>query len=141
MQPRKNKNEEDKLCAAFVKELRQLIAYHQVNSPESFRFWHNDNGQRAGRDQQARMIAGARAKRLGVSKGLLDYSFLWRDAQGTPFYGELEAKTSTGDLTPEQEERIAYLQRERIPCGEFRSVQQGLLLMQQWGIIKPGAVI
>jgi len=135
------KQSEKKMCREFVKVLRQYVQYNQIARPESFRFWHNDNGQRAGNDEHARMLAGKEAKDLGVMRGLYDYTFLWRDAQGTPWMGFLEAKTDIGELTKEQEEFRAYCNREGIPNAEFRSVPQGLKYLQRWGIFKEGVII
>lgn len=128
--------EEKKMCREFVRTLRDYVRYGLVVRPESFRFWHNDNGQRAGSDRLARAIAGKEAKDLGVMRGLYDYTFLWRDEAGTPFIGFLEAKTDEGTLTEEQEGFRAYCIREKIPNAEFRAVDQGIRILKSWGVLK-----
>lgn len=131
---------EDELCRAFIKELDALLLYNQINNPESFKIWHNDNGQRAGSDL-SRKIAGKRAKLMGGLKGLPDYTLLWRDAKFTPFTGFLEAKTKEGEATKEQEDFIRYCHRENIPIAIFRTVPQAFRIMQEWGIIKETAIL
>ena len=137
---RKSRNLEDQLCASFFKSVQSLLMYNQIVNPETFKIWHNDNGQRAGRDKTARMIAGARAKRMGVMRGLLDYETIWRDLDGVRKHGFLEAKVGSNGLTDEQEDFFAFCNEENIPCAMFKTVSSGLHIMQQWGIIKPTAI-
>lgn len=132
---------EAKMCKAFVRQLEDLIQYGQIARPASFRYWHNDNGQRAGKDFKARAIAGKEAKALGVMCGLYDYEFLWRDASDVPFMGFLEAKSDTGELTPEQEDFRRFCIAEKIPNGEFRTPLQGLRILQSWGVFKEGVIL
>lgn len=129
------------MCTAFMKAVRGLELHCQIVNPDSFCILHIPNGQRAGQDESARAIAGAYDKRLGAMRGAPDYLLLWRDAEGIPFVGFLEAKSKTGELSAEQEKFRAFCFRESIPFAEFRSVEQGLKLMQQWGIIKDKVVI
>lgn len=132
---------EKTMCKAFKRAVDDCIRYNQIAKPESFRFWHNDNGQRAGSDTQARAIAGKEAKELGVMRGLYDYTFLWRDAAGMPFIGFLEAKTDKGELSPEQEEFRKYCINENIPNAEFRTITQGLRILRDWGVLKEGVIV
>lgn len=138
---RQPNHSEDEICAAFVRALLDLERYHQIVNPESFMWYHIPNGQRAGGNVTARAIAGARDRRLGARRGVPDYCFHWRDAEGTPWIGYLEAKSSEGSLSPEQKAFSRYCEREQIPFAVFRTMQHGLRILQQWGIIKPEAII
>lgn len=132
---------ETKMCKAFVKELLDYVQYNLIARPDSFRFWHNDNGQRAGKDYVARAIAGKEAKALGVMCGLYDYTFLWRSVSNVPFIGFLEAKSDDGELSPDQEKFRKYCIDENIPNGEFRTPIQGLRILKSWGVFKESVII
>lgn len=153
------------MCRAFVDALRDLQLYHQIINPDSFLWYHIPNGQSADEGAffgflfkicpqlrtfkdvlhkallYARKIAGAKDKALGAMPGVPDYFFMWRDSENTPFIGYLEAKSKTGELSKEQGKFRAYCMRESIPYAEFRDHIQGLKILQEWGVIKEGAIL
>lgn len=131
---------EHQMCRQFVLSLKTLITANQINNPESFMWFHIPNGQTAGSSKIARIAAGKRDKAIGARAGVADYEFIWRNEYGNQF-GFLEAKYGTNGLQENQRLFRDYCDNNDIPFAVFKSVDSGLRILQEWGIIKQGVQI
>lgn len=127
------------MCRQFVISLNKLITANQINNPESFMWYHIPNGQSAGRSEIARMVAGKRDKAIGARAGAPDYCFHWKNSLMS--VGYLEAKHGKNGLQDNQKTFRDWCDNNLIPYAVFRSVDEGLQILQDWEIIKKGVTI
>jgi len=118
-------------CEAFAKRMGLLENLGQLTHPLLWK--HNDNGQRAGKDTGARIRAGARAKRMGVQRGVPDYDFIWFD--GSAKVGCMEFKAPDGKLTKEQRDYAAKCGMMGIPFAVVRTAEDGISVLKEWGAV------
>lgn len=125
---------EDALCKAFVRNIEQrrglglclpLVYFHITN----------EQPRQKGGNSTAAAIIGRRLKDMGRRSGVSDYEFLWRGPLGLEV-GFLEAKMPGNYPTENQQAFFQDCKRLNIRTGVFRSVQEGLRILQDWGVLK-----
>jgi len=104
------------MCCAFVTQLDRLIAYDK--KLKGLKYYHIPNGGfRNARE-------GAKFKRMGVKKGVLDY-FVARAAKG--FHGlYIEFKWGKNKLTTEQKDFIRDVEMENYKTVCVYSIKDGI---------------
>lgn len=126
---------EDALCEAFHKNLLQR---RDLGMLRPCVFFHIANQQvQTGKNSAAHMRMGAKMKRMGKRAGVLDYEFIWKDQFGATRIAFLEAKMPSKSPSKEQQDFMEDCKALGIPVAVFRSVQEGLRHLEDWGLIKP----
>lgn len=74
--------------------------------------------------------AAAIARAAGLITGASDYLFLWDGGSGV-----LEAKSTTGSLTPSQKDWRDWCQSNGVRHAVFRSVEEGEAKLREWGVL------
>lgn len=125
---------ENALCIAFVRNIEQRRA---LGLCVPFLFFHvvNEQPRQVGGSNQAAAIIGKRLNDMGRMAGVSDYCFLWMGPFGLEA-GFLEAKHGKNTLTPSQKEFFGHCANLKIRTGVFRTVQQGIQMLEDWGIMK-----
>ena len=115
----KRGNPEEQLHRSIVAHLRTRGAKHMV-------FWHTTNNPRS-------RIAGARAKAMGMLKGVPDLTIITPDQQ----ICFMEIKAPKGYLTPEQKD--FRLRVEALGCvfAVVKDIDHATNLLESWGAITP----
>ncbi|MCG8394214.1 MAG: hypothetical protein MI745_14140 [Pseudomonadales bacterium] len=91
-------------------------------------------------NESASKMQNIRNKRIGVMKGAFDYAVKWKGG-----YGEMEAKLEKGIfgstrktyLSPEQKKYKRRLDEMDIPSCVFRTEEEFLGTLLEWGLLKP----
>lgn len=118
---------EEQIAAAFGATLRDGALTGQLHAV----FCHVPNeiaGRKRSRTAQIRYTI---AKAMGLIEGAPDYLFLWNSGSGA-----LEAKTDKGRQTDGQLAFESWCAREGVPYRIFRSPEEGLNILEEWGVWK-----
>ena len=75
--------------------------------------------------------SAAKARTLGMHKGIYDYVFLWGTGAAA-----LEAKSDVGRQTDGQKDFAHWCAAHGVQHSVFRSVPEGLGLLKGWGIYR-----
>ena len=120
---------EFEMCKAFWKQVLELRSANVI--PE-FAIYHNSNNQKIG--GRAGIIAGSKAKAVGVMPGVLDYTVTG--------IGHLEAKiwyvdNESGKIArsywkPEQHRFAHYAKSKGEKIAEFLTPKQGIDILLEW---------
>lgn len=126
---KKRNNLEEQLCCT-------LNDYLKLQYMPNVKFWtHLNSGEHAGGDAAARARAGARAKRMGAKKGVLDFVFGFKPFGSGGTTGWLEIKIPPNGLTPEQEKFMQDCDDLGLPNGVARTFDEAIDLLKEWGAI------
>lgn len=121
-------------CIHFAAELNFLIQNKKYIKAKYFIYAHLDNGQRSGKEVQ-RIIAGKRAKKMGVLKGIADYMFIWGDDPNSKQFGFIEFKAYRGVLSEEQKQFQGFCNILNVPYVIVRKKSKAIETLKQWGVI------
>lgn len=126
---------ENALCMAFVRNIENRRNYGLCRP---FLYFHivNEQPRQKNGSNVAAAIIGKRLKDMGRKAGVLDYAFMWQGVFGLEV-GFLEAKHGKNGLQPSQSDFIEDCNALGIRTGVFRTVQEGMRHLQDWGVIKP----
>jgi hypothetical protein len=124
--------EEDAMAVQFANDLRKATLEYRLKA-----VWTHPANEIAG---MVTMVRGkprvpvqiAIAKALGLITGSSDYLFLWNHGSCA-----LEAKSARGSLTQGQRDFRDWCNFAGVPFHVFRTVDDGLAILQQHGILEP----
>lgn len=116
---------EEQIAAAFGATLRAGALDGRLSAV----FCHVPNEIAGRRQSRTAQIRYTIAKAMGLIEGAPDYLFLWQGGSGA-----LEAKTRTGRQTDGQHGFEAWCERESVPYRIFRSAEEGLEILEGWGV-------
>src|SRR3546814_7825620 len=83
-----------------------------------------------GRQNRLAQIRYTIAKAMGLIDGTADYLFLWATGSGA-----LEAKVGKNGQQPNQIDFEVWCTEMGVPYRTFTSVEEGLLILTEWGQI------
>jgi len=92
-------------------------------------FCHVPNEIAGKRQSRTAQIRYTIAKAMGLIEGAPDYLFLWNGGSGA-----LEAKTDQGRQTEGQFSFEVWCKREGAPYRVFRTPEEGLQILGEWGV-------
>lgn len=115
---------EDRMCVEFANTLRALALEGKFRGI----FLHPAQelcfGHRTG-------VRAAISRAMGMHVGVADYLFMAGDRSAA-----LEAKYGRNGMTRPQDDFAAWCAREGIPHRTFRTVDEGLASLAEWGFIQ-----
>lgn len=114
---------EDQICKQFVGQLRVLDTLKKLNGI----YFHVPN-EISGNTNP---FFGKRLKDIGKLSGTADYIFMWENGCAC-----LEAKSSKGTLTTDQNKFKERCTQFNIKYDIFRTPQSGIDKLIEWGFIK-----
>lgn len=120
---------ESALCQQFVKFLVELEGLELFSYGGSPVIWFHVRNEFAG---SYNPVFGRTKKKEGVKAGVADYIFLWRNGCGC-----LEFKSKSGTLSSSQKQFQSDCKKAQVNYAVVRSPQEGLNVLQSWGILKP----
>lgn len=117
------KNEEI-LAIEFANTLRALTLEGRLKC-----VWTHPANEIAGMRDRRAQIRYAIGKAMGLIDGTADYLFLWGTGSGA-----LEAKVGKNGQQPNQIDFQVWCQNNGVPYETFTSIEEGLSILQGWGI-------
>lgn len=117
---------EEVLARDFANALRQATVEGRLRC-----VWTHPANEVAGRQNGLAQIRYAIAKAMGLIDGTADYLFLWSDGSGA-----LEAKVGRNDQQPNQVDFQAWCGSNGVRYATFTSVEEGLALLEGWGVLR-----
>jgi hypothetical protein len=120
---------ESALCQQFVKFLVELERVELFSYGGSPVIWFHVRNEFTG---SYNPVFGRTKKKEGVKAGVADYIFLWKNGCGC-----LEFKSKSGTLSSSQKQFQSDCKKSQINYAVARSPQEGLNVLQSWGILKP----
>ncbi|WP_226018447.1 hypothetical protein [Novosphingobium sp. FKTRR1] len=123
LSPRTRVQPEDAMCVRFANELRAATLDGRLRGV----WFHPANelcyGHRTG-------VRAAISRAMGMHIGVADFVFQWADGSAA-----LEAKYGKNGLTAGQDDFRAWCEREGVRHRVFRSVEEGLDALREWGVL------
>jgi hypothetical protein len=118
---------EEVLARAFANALRQATIEGRLRC-----VWTHPANEVAGQQTGLAQIRYAIAKAMGLIDGTADYLFLWSDGSGA-----LEAKVGKNDQQANQVDFEEWCRSNGVRYATFTSVEEGLALLVEWGVLTP----
>ena len=118
---------EEQLAIAFATALREASIAGQLRS-----VWTHPANEIAGRRDKLAQIRYTIAKAMGLIDGTADYLFLWATGSGA-----LEAKVGKNGQQANQIDFEVWCTEMGVPYRTFTSVDQGLAILIEWGVLTP----
>lgn len=118
---------EEKLAIEFANALRVATIEGRLRC-----VWTHPANEIAGRQNRLAQIRYTIAKAMGLIDGTSDYLFLWANGSGA-----LEAKVGKNGQQPNQVDFEVWCSEIGVPYRTFTSVDEGLLILNGWGIYQP----
>lgn len=120
------------MCKIFWCEIEKLILSGHLSK---FDISHVSNGQKAGKSKLARMLAGKEDKAMGVVRGVHDYNLPSIGTLEAKRYVLVKGKIQKTYLAAEQKEYRAYILSKGLKFDVFRTPQEGIDILRNWGVI------
>ena len=115
---------EDRMCCEFAGHLRALTLDGKLRGVWLHPAQELCFGHRTG-------VRAAISRAMGMHVGVADYLFMAGDRSAA-----LEAKYGRNGMTRPQDDFAAWCAREGIPHRTFRTVDEGLASLDEWGFIQ-----
>jgi hypothetical protein len=116
---------EEQLAVEFANTLRQATLEGRLSA-----VWTHPANEIAGRRDKLAMIRYAIAKAMGLIDGTADYLFLWKTGSGA-----MEAKVGKNGQQTNQVDFQCWCEKMGVPYRTFTSVDEGMAILREWGVL------